>query len=131
MFSPIFINVLAKSRLRLLPPSKSTRVNCEPTTTGSRTSGNFLGSEKLVHWPSLEKEIGTSQYLRGFYMASSIERILCRISFCACLEGKPPSPPKIMLTTFSGLGSLEPPTCHPHHHPPDASTFHLEEVVER
>jgi hypothetical protein len=49
MFSPIFFKVLAKSRLRLLPPSMSTQVNCEPTTTGSRMSGNFPGSEKLVH----------------------------------------------------------------------------------
>jgi hypothetical protein len=48
MFSPIFFNVLAKSRLKPLPPSMSTRVNYEPAMTGYRTSGNFPGSEKLV-----------------------------------------------------------------------------------
>jgi hypothetical protein len=65
MLSPIFFNVLAKSRLRPLLPSMSTRVTCEPATIGSRTSGNFPGSEKLVHWSSLEKETGTLLYLRG------------------------------------------------------------------
>jgi hypothetical protein len=49
MSSSIFFKVLAKSRLRLLPPSMSTWVSCEPKTTGSRTSGNFPSSEKLVH----------------------------------------------------------------------------------
>jgi hypothetical protein len=38
-----------KSRLRPLPPSMSTRVSCEPAMTGSRTSGNFPGSKKLVY----------------------------------------------------------------------------------
>jgi ABC-type uncharacterized transport system involved in gliding motility auxiliary subunit len=75
-----------KSRLRPLPPLMSTRVNCEPTTTGSRTSRNFPGSEKLVHWASQEKEIGTSLYLRGFYMASLTKRISRRVSFCTLLE---------------------------------------------
>jgi hypothetical protein len=49
MTSPIFFKVLAKSRLRPLPPSMSTQVSCEPVTTRSRTSENFPGSEKLVH----------------------------------------------------------------------------------
>jgi hypothetical protein len=49
MFSPIFFNILMKSRLRLFPPSMSTRVSYEPTTTRSRMSGNFPDSEKLVH----------------------------------------------------------------------------------
>jgi hypothetical protein len=102
MFSPIFFNVLAKSSLRPLPPSMSTRVNCGPAMTGSRTRGNFSSSEKLVHKSSLEKEIGTLLYLRGFYMAGSIERILRRVNFCVHLEGKPPSPLKMMLTTFFG-----------------------------
>jgi hypothetical protein len=102
MFSPIFFKVLAKSRLRPLPLSVSTLINCEPATTETRMSRNFPGSEKLVHWSSLEKEIGTSLYLRGFCMAVSIERISHRVSFCARFEGKPPSPPKMTLMTFFG-----------------------------
>jgi hypothetical protein len=102
MFSPIFFNVLAKSRLMLLPASMNTRVNCEPAMTGSRTRGNFPGLEKLVHWSSLEKEIGTSLYLRGFCMAGSTKRISHRVSFYARREGKPPSPPNMMLATFFG-----------------------------
>jgi hypothetical protein len=82
MFSPIFFSVLAKSRLRLLQPSMSTRVSCEPATTGSRTNRNFLGLEKLVHRSSLKKEIGTSLYLRGLCMADSTERISRKESFC-------------------------------------------------
>jgi hypothetical protein len=46
---PIFLNVLAKMRLRPLPPSMSTLVSLTSATTGSRTRGNLLGSEKLVH----------------------------------------------------------------------------------
>jgi hypothetical protein len=78
----------------------STQVSYEPATIGSRTSGNFPGLEKLVHWSSLEEEIGTSLYLKGLVMASTIESISCRVSFCAHLEGNPPSPPKMTLKTF-------------------------------
>jgi hypothetical protein len=46
-------------------------------------SGNFLCSEKLVHWSSLEKEIGNSLYPKGFCMANSTERISRRVSFYA------------------------------------------------
>jgi hypothetical protein len=102
MFSPIFFNVLTKSRLRPLPPSMSTQVNFEPTMTGSRTNRNFLSSEKVVHWSSLKKEIGTLLYLKGFCMTSSTERMLPRVSFCTCLEGKLLSLPKMMLMTFYG-----------------------------
>jgi hypothetical protein len=63
MFNPIFFKVLAKSRLRPLPPSMSTQVSYEPTMIESRTSRNFPGLEKLVHWSSQEKEIGTLLYL--------------------------------------------------------------------
>jgi hypothetical protein len=49
MSSPIFFRVLVKSRLRPFPPSMSTRVSYEPAMIGSRMSGNFPGSEKLVH----------------------------------------------------------------------------------
>jgi hypothetical protein len=70
-------------------------------------------------------------YLRGFCMAGPIERISCRVNFCACFKGKPVSPSKMMLMTFLGLGSLEPLACHPHRCPPDPSTFRLEEGVER
>jgi hypothetical protein len=100
MSSPIFFRVLAKSRLSPLPPTMSTQVSCEPTTTGSRISGNCPGSEKLVHWSSLEKHIGTLLYLKGLVMAGSIESILRRVSFCVRLEGNPPSPLKMTLTTF-------------------------------
>jgi hypothetical protein len=80
----------------------STRVSYEPATTGSRTSGNFPDSEKLVHWSSQEKEIGTSVYLKGCCMAGSIDKISHRVSFYAHLVGKPPSPPKIILMMFLG-----------------------------
>ena len=66
MSSPILVIVLMKMRFRSLPPSMSTRVRMEPATTGSRTSGNFPGSEKLVHWSSLEKVIDVSLCLNGF-----------------------------------------------------------------
>jgi hypothetical protein len=46
---PIFLKVLAKMRLRPLPPSISNLVNLTSATTGSRTRGNLPGSEKLVH----------------------------------------------------------------------------------
>jgi hypothetical protein len=46
---PIFLKVLAKMRLRPLPPSMSTLVSLTFATTGSRTRVNLLGSEKLVH----------------------------------------------------------------------------------
>jgi hypothetical protein len=46
---PIFLRVLAKMRLRPLPPSMSTLVRLTSATTGSRTRGNLPGSEKLVH----------------------------------------------------------------------------------
>jgi hypothetical protein len=49
MSSAIFFRVLMKSRLRLLPLPISTRVSYEPAMIGSRTSGNFPSSEKLVH----------------------------------------------------------------------------------
>jgi hypothetical protein len=58
--------------------------------------------EKLVHWPSLKKEIRTSLYLRGLVVADSTESILCRVNFCAHLEGNPPSPLKMMLMMFLG-----------------------------
>jgi hypothetical protein len=102
MSGPIFFSVLMKSRLMLLPLSMSTQVSCEPDTKGSKMSGNFPGSEKLIHYYSLEKEIGTSLYLKGYCMASSTDRISHRVSFCAHLVGKPPSPPKITLMTFTG-----------------------------
>jgi hypothetical protein len=58
MSRPIFFRVLAKSRLRLLPPSMSTWVSCEPTTIGSRTSGNFLSSgNQLLHALGVESTI--------------------------------------------------------------------------
>jgi hypothetical protein len=46
---PIFLRVLAKMRLRPLPPSMRTLVSLTSATTGSRTRGNLPGSEKLVH----------------------------------------------------------------------------------
>jgi hypothetical protein len=80
----------------------STYVSCELAMIESKASGNFPGSEKLVHCSSVEKEIGASLYLRGFCVAGSTERILRKVNFCARLEGKPPSPPKMTLTTFFG-----------------------------
>jgi hypothetical protein len=105
MSSPIFFKVLAKSRLRPLPPSMSTQVSCEAATTGSRTNGDFLSSEKLVHLSSVEKVIRTLLYLRGFCMAGSTERISRRVSFYAGLEGKPPSLPKMLMAFFGSLKS--------------------------
>jgi hypothetical protein len=49
MSSPIFFKVLVKRRLRPLPPSMSTLMSLRQAITGSSMSGNFLGSEKLVH----------------------------------------------------------------------------------
>jgi hypothetical protein len=46
---PIFLNVLAKLRLRPLPLSMSTLVSLTSATTGSRTRRNLPSSEKLVH----------------------------------------------------------------------------------
>jgi hypothetical protein len=71
----IFFKVLEKSRLSPLPPSTSTLVSLDLDTTGSNTSGNFPSSEKLVHWLSLEKEIGVWDHLKGHGMADSIVMI--------------------------------------------------------
>jgi hypothetical protein len=131
MFNPIFFNVLTKSRMRPLMSSMSTRVNYEPAMIRSRMSRNFSSSEKLVHWSSLEKEIRTSLYLRGFCVAGSPERISRRVRFYAHFKGKLPSTPKMTLMKFFGSSSLEPPTCHPRRHPRDPSAFHLEVGVER
>jgi hypothetical protein len=68
----------------------------------SRTSGNFPSSEKLVHWSSLEKGIGTSLYLKGLVMAGSTESISRKVSFCVRLEGNPPSLSKMTLMMFFG-----------------------------
>jgi hypothetical protein len=49
MSSFIFFMVLVKRMLSLLPPSMSTLLSLELTTTGFRTSGKHPSLEKLVH----------------------------------------------------------------------------------
>jgi hypothetical protein len=64
MSRPILFRVLAKRRLRPLPPSMSTRVSYEPAMTGSRTSGSFAGLEKLLHGMLYRANFMQGQLLR-------------------------------------------------------------------
>ena len=98
IWSPILLKVLGKSMLRLLPPSMSTRVRLELTTTGSSTSGSFPGSEKFIHWSFLENEIGVSLCFRGRMMADSTAMISRVNSFWALFVRILSSPPKLTLT---------------------------------
>jgi hypothetical protein len=97
---PIFFRVLTKMRLSPLPPSMRTLVSLTSATTGSRTKGNLLSSEKLVHWSSRENEMGSSDQRSGHGTAGSMDKISRRSSFWSCLEPKSSSPPKMTLTTF-------------------------------
>jgi hypothetical protein len=51
----------------------------------------------------IEKEVGTSLYLRGLNVAGSIESISRSVNFCARLKGNPPYPLKMTLMMFFGF----------------------------
>jgi hypothetical protein len=81
MSSLIFFKVLVKRTLSPLPSSVSTLLSLEPVTTGFRTSGKRLGSEKLVYRSMREKVMGISDHLRGVGTAGSMLKTSRRVAF--------------------------------------------------
>src|SRR5579883_1417244 len=84
----------------------STRVSLALTTTGSRTSGYLLGLQKLLHWSSREKVMGTSDHLRQVGVGGSTAMISLRWSFFSRLDSVTEVPPKMTATTFSAFWKL-------------------------
>jgi hypothetical protein len=72
---------LVKRTLSPLPPSMSTLLSLELTTTGFRTSEKHPGSEKLVHSSTREKVMGIYDHLRGVGTAGSMFKTSRRVAF--------------------------------------------------